>query len=38
MKKSSSLYKQIMKAQKAMRKWPKDIKRDIVFIPAESLK
>lgn len=37
MKKSSDMYKQIVKAQKAMKKWPKELKRDLVVIPLESL-
>jgi hypothetical protein len=37
MKKSSEMYKQILKAQKAMKKWPKELKRDLVVIPIETL-
>ena len=38
MKKSSDMYKQIVKAQKAMKKWPKELKHDLKIIPVESLK
>lgn len=37
MKKSSMLYKQILKAQKAMHKWPKELKRDLAYIPLAKL-
>lgn len=37
MKKSSDMYKQIVKAQKAMEKWTKELKRDLVIIPIEKL-
>ncbi len=38
MKKSSDMYKQIVKAQKAMKKWPKELTHDLVVIPIKKFK
>jgi hypothetical protein len=37
MKKSSGMYKQIVKAQKAMKSWPKELTHDLVIIPVEEI-
>lgn len=38
MKKSSDMYKQILKAQRAMTKWPKEWLDGIVIIPIKKMK
>lgn len=37
MKKSSSMYRQIKKAQREMKKWPKEWLRGIVITPIDRL-
>lgn len=36
MNKSSDMYKQIVKAQKAMKSWPEELTHDLVIIPVED--
>lgn len=37
MKRSSALAQQVLKAQKAIRKWPKELRRDLLILDLRQL-